>query len=422
MQDNSIYKNLKYNYVYNLLDGGFFGLGLGFASFSTILPLFVSTMTDSAVLIGLIPAIHNMGWQLPQLFSAQRIARQPRFRTLVLLMTIQERAPYIGLALVAAFLPVLGKQAALVITFILLIWQGLGAGLTANAWQNMISRIIPPESLTTFFGFQSAAANLLASVGAITAGYILEKNESPLDFTLCFSLACASYIISYFFLSRTREPERIPSEVVTTNSDFWQAVWSTLRGDHNFRSFLASRMLAQFGMMAFAFYTVYAVRHHHISEATAGIMTSLLMITQVASNPLFGWISDHWSRKKVLEVGALTTMLSVLLAWQAPNIAVFYIAVVLYGLSNSIYWTVGMSLNLQFGTEDERPTYVGLANTLLAPATILAPLLGGWLADTAGYPTMFVTSAVFAGITGVLLHFFVADPLSPQPVTRVVVQ
>jgi hypothetical protein len=28
-------------------------------------PLFVSTFTDSAILIGLVPAIHNMGWQLP---------------------------------------------------------------------------------------------------------------------------------------------------------------------------------------------------------------------------------------------------------------------------------------------------------------------------------------------------------------------
>lgn len=50
-------RNLKHNYIFNVLDGAFFGMAIGFASFSTVLPLFFSTMTSSAVLIGLIPAL-----------------------------------------------------------------------------------------------------------------------------------------------------------------------------------------------------------------------------------------------------------------------------------------------------------------------------------------------------------------------------
>ena len=68
-------KNLKHNLIVNIADGSFFGFGIGISSFSTIIPLFVSTLTNSAILIGLIPAIHNMGWQLPQLFTAQKISR-----------------------------------------------------------------------------------------------------------------------------------------------------------------------------------------------------------------------------------------------------------------------------------------------------------------------------------------------------------
>ena len=54
-------KHLRYNVTVSLLDGGFFGVAIGFASFSTILPLFVASMTDSATLIGLVPAIHARG-------------------------------------------------------------------------------------------------------------------------------------------------------------------------------------------------------------------------------------------------------------------------------------------------------------------------------------------------------------------------
>jgi hypothetical protein len=56
-------RHLRYNIIVNLLDGGFFGLAIGFASFGTILPLFVASMTDSAMLIGLV-------WCLPSMVQA----------------------------------------------------------------------------------------------------------------------------------------------------------------------------------------------------------------------------------------------------------------------------------------------------------------------------------------------------------------
>ena len=71
-------KHLRFNVTIGLMDAALFGLGWGFSSFGTIIPLFVSQMTDSAILIGLIPAIHAVGWQLPQLFTANQVARLRR--------------------------------------------------------------------------------------------------------------------------------------------------------------------------------------------------------------------------------------------------------------------------------------------------------------------------------------------------------
>lgn len=55
-----------------------------------------------------------------------------------------------GLALVALSMGGLSKSTALALTFGLLIWQGLGAGMTANPWQNMIGKIIPSHIRGTF--------------------------------------------------------------------------------------------------------------------------------------------------------------------------------------------------------------------------------------------------------------------------------
>ena len=86
--DPEIHKSLKHNFTVNLLDGAFFGFAMGFSSFVTILPLFVSTLTSSATIIGLVPAFHNVGWQLPQLLTANKVARQKRIKPMVLRNTL----------------------------------------------------------------------------------------------------------------------------------------------------------------------------------------------------------------------------------------------------------------------------------------------------------------------------------------------
>lgn len=400
---------LRHNFLVNVLDGAFFGFALGFASFVTVIPLFISTLTNSAILIGLIPAIHIVGWQLPQIFTAQRVSRLRFIKPMVLIMTIQERLPFLGLAIVAWFVPQLQPSIALVLVFGLLIWQGLGGGLTATAWQSMIGKIVPGKRRGLFFGVQSAAANLLASLSAVFAGFILERQDSPLDFALCFLFAGLAMMISLVFLAMTREWESKPNQLVKRGRAYWSGLITILKVNANFRWFLVVRMLSQFATMAFAFYTVYAVRDYGMNVSTVGIMTGVLMAVQIAANPLMGWLGDRWSHRSVMGFGVLACALSALIAWWAPSIAWFYLVFILAGIANVGVWTLAITMTLEFGREEEMPTYIGLANTLIAPSAMLAPLFGGWLADQFGYPITFLVSTISGIITVMVLFLLLHD-------------
>ncbi len=402
-------KHLPFNFIVNVIDGGFFGMGLGFASLSTVIPLFVSNLTSSAILIGLIPAIHVMGWQLPQIFIAHRVAQQKRYKPMVMLLTTQERLPFLGLAIVAWFIPSIGPKIALILTFMLLVWQGLGGGFTANAWQSMIGKIIPRERWGLFFGFQSAAGNLLASVGAVIAGVVLENNNPTNGFTLCFLLAVGAFIVSYVAISLTREEEKAPVAVVTERNVFWKDVRSILTRDGNFRWFVAARILAQLGTVGFAFYTVYLVRYYGVDEATAGILTGVLLMSQTVFNPIMGWLGDHWSHRGVMALGMLAAAISAGVAWWAPSVGWFYLAYALAGISYVAIWTIAMAMTLEFGQEHEKPAYIGMANTLIAPTAFIIPLLGGWLADAVGYQSTFIATAVGAILTIFVVSFIMKD-------------
>ncbi|MCL4393980.1 MAG: MFS transporter [Chloroflexi bacterium] len=406
----SEYETLKHNFIANLLDGSFFGLGIGFASFITVIPLFVSQLTDSAVLIGLIPAIHTMGWQLPQLLTVNHVSRQSRYKPTVVLMALQERLPFLGLAVVAWMLPGLTRQTALVLTFALLIWHGLGGGVTATAWQAMIGKIMPPRRVGMFYGLQSAAANLLAGAGAIGAGVLLERLQAPGSFAVCFLIAGLSMAASWVCLSTTREPSTPPPAPTNASRSLSNKLLAILRRDANFRWFLVVRMLSQIAMMAVGFYTIFAVRRLGMDVLTAGAMTAVLSASQVAANPVMGWVGDRWGHRAAMQIGAISAAGSALIAIVAPSVEWFYLAFALAGIANVAFWTVTLAMTLEFESGEDRPAYIGLANSLVAPVTMLAPVFGGWLADAAGYPAMFLVSVVGGLATALVVAAALRDP------------
>ncbi len=413
--EEQVRKNLRFNVLVSFIDAGFFGLAMGFGSFSTIIPLFVSHLTDSAMLIGLAPAIHAVCWQLPQLFTASRMARLQRFKPTVMRNTIHERLAFVGLAIVALLVPSIGLNAALIITFLLLAWQGLGAGFTANAWQSMIAKIIPSQVRGTFFGGQAAAANILMSLGALAGGYALEIGGFPNGFALSFFVTGIFMALSWIFLNRTREAESPvaldPNHPATT----FRGMWGILRRDKNFSWFLVTRILGILATMGFSFYILYALRRFDMDVVTAGWLTATLTIAQTVANIVMGWLGDRFGHRLMLILGALAITASSLLAWWAPSLDWFYLIFVLEGLANVAIWTISMAITVEFGTEPERPTYIGLSNTLVAPFSILAPLLGGWMVDNINYQTMFIVAAILGVITAIVLAFLVKNPRASTP-------
>ena len=395
-----------------MADAAFFGIGWGFGSFGTVIPLFFAQMTSSAILIGMIPAIHAVGWQIPQLFTAGWVSRMRRYKPAVIMMTIHERLPYLGLMLAAWTLPTWGVKVALPIAIVMLIWQGLGAGFTANPWQSMIAKIVPPEARGTFFGAQAAVANVLISFASVGAGYLLDILNSPLDFVLCFGITFIAMSFSLGILSLTREAEDTKKEMPPENHQFWQSAGAILAKDTNFAWFLVFRVVYQFATMGFAFYIVYGLRAFNMDAITAGYLTAALTVSQTVANVGMGWLGDRFGHRSMLIAGAFAVALSSFAAWAAPSIGWMYLVFILSGLANVSFWTTGMAMTVQFGTESERPVYIGLANTLIAPATIIAPILGGWIADIAGYQTTFFLSAIGGILTAVVLIFLVKNPES----------
>lgn len=410
MQSEEIRKNVRHNFMAGVLDGAFFGIGLGFASKEVIMPLFLNTLGASTILIGLVSSLHDIGWYLPQLLTAGHVARMKRYKPMVMRFTIHERWPFFGLAAVAWLAGSLSTELTLALAVILYSIFSFGGGLAAIAWQSMIGKIMPKALTGTFFGSQSGAANLLAAAGAVGAGFLLNRFVPQLGYALCFLIAGTGMIVSMGYLALTREPAHEVNTDAVTSQRGWRKFADILRRDVNFRWFLLGRNLSQFAWMSMSFFTIYAVRRFHMDEQTAGVMAGLLLVSQTVSGPLMGWIGDRVGHRTVFAAGALMMTAAVGLALVAPNLNWFYLVFALAGASRVSLWAVAITLTLGFGSTEEKPLYVGLANTLIAPMSILAPIIGGWLADNLGFQSTFMLSLACGLLTAAMMWFVVRDP------------
>ena len=404
-------RNYRWNFAVNVLDGTSYGFGESFISAHTILPLFISKLTPNPLAVGLLGVVTQSGWLLPQLFTANTIEHLPRSKPVVVnLGLFLERVPLwvmILSALVAGHAPMLGL-ALFLLTYT---WRIVGAGIVATAWQNMIANCFPVERRGRYLGLTNFLGAGLGIIGAGISAYILETTPFPTNFAIIFAVATLLNTVSWVFLALTRETPRPNPNPPPSERDFLRQLPVILRQDHNFRRYLTTRVLGTLGGMGLAFITIAALARWHIPDSIVGLYTTLTLIGQTCGNVAGGLQADRYGHKHSLVLGGLAAAGAFLIAWLAAAPAWYYAVFGLMGLSSGIGVVSGILIVMEFSPPAQRPTYVGLANTISGITGIIAPLLGAALAAWS-YSGLFALSALAYLVATGLLIWRVKDPRS----------
>lgn len=403
--------NVRWNFSVNLLDVSFIVLGLSLISRETVMPLLVSTLTDSKLALGLIPALWGLGIYLPQLFTANYaeglVYKKP---FLMLLSSVGERLPYLLIGIAVFMFAVPAPTLTLFLFFLFLTTAALCAGAGAPAWYDMIAKVIPVERRGIWAGLGSGIGALMGIVGAYFVGRILDTFIYPNNFAVLFLLAFVAVMISWVGLALNREP---PSEIVKhplSLRRYFGQLPSIFKTNHNYRRFFISRSIVQFGTMASGFFIVYASERFALDGADIGALTASLVASQALMGPIWGMLGDRIGHKFVLVSAAFALTLATFSAWFAPTQAWLYVTFFLLGAYYAADWVSSLNIILEFCAPEDRPTYIGLTNTLFAPTIVLAPLIGGWIATVTGYSQLMLIATVIAAAGGVLLAVWVHEP------------
>jgi MFS family permease len=177
--------------------------------------------------------------------------------------------------------------------------------------------------------------------------------------------------------------------------EFLPELGRILRDDLQFRAYIILRIFTNLFMMAFPFYIGYATITLGLSSEVAvpnllamqtiGSLAGALIYTYIGAKNNLLYIRLAVASGALLPIAALLANV----VGPLPLYIGFLISGLAYGsnlFSSFMQWIV------DYADADQRPTYVGLANTITAIASLVAPFIGGTIAQHLGYEILFVVS------------------------------
>lgn len=396
-------REVRRSFWLNVFNGALFNFAGRLIDPPVVLTWFVSRLTSSNLLIGLVPPLGQAGWLLPQVFVSARVQRMRRK------MPSYAAAAGIRFAawlLLAAAVWWIETPALLLITFFALYTLAwIAAGLAGLAFFEVTAKTIPAWRRGRLFATRQLVGGLLSLGAGWVVKAILTHPALPFphDHAVLFLLYSIAIVPAMLAFISIREP---PGTAVSERIGIREQLrrgWGFLKEDAVYRRYMLARATLGLADIALPFYGVYAKDVLGAPEGIIGWYLTARVASRLAFNLPWGWISDRRGNRLVMRLLSLGYGLAALLAMALVAGVEFFhlngawlpfLVIPLYLIDGAIrpaQILAGSNFLLELAPEEERPLYLGLSNTLMG-IVVLASGFGGLLVDLMGFVGLFATA------------------------------
>jgi MFS family permease len=400
------WEHTHWNFFWLVTESSAFQTGMKWVDPAAVLPLFISHLTPSTVVLGLATVSMRLGWIVPQLPMAAIVGHRPR------------RAPYLRWGVFFGRIPLLAfvvylwlhglQQPNITLWFMLIAYTfvALGNGVVAVPLQDITAKSIPPRLRGRFFG----SIMLATAVTALGVGYAVRWILGPAgpglprDYTILFTLMAVFLSISTLGCGMAREPVRPALDAAETIRGLVTAALRMLKTKPEFRLLVLVALLGSGLSVSTPFYMVYATRDLGVPAEMAGIYIWAATLGVASFSMIWGHLNDRRGPRAVLRGAAGLLCLAPLLALALP-LAAEALASALPGARralpltfSSVFLAAGSTMGafrmgvtnylFELSSHEERPRYIAIVGTLSGPGALI-PLLIGWALTLLPFRTVF---------------------------------
>jgi MFS family permease len=331
--------------------------------------------------------------------GAGLIDRQSRQKRLTFLFMLAHRIFFLVIACIPFFQPTIRATVFVVIIGLM----NLPGAIGNIAWQSLISKIIPPERRAEAFACRNRAMNLIGTILALIAGFLLDRMAFPIGYQIVFVMAFLLALIELRIFNQIDE-EAIPinsSDLIAQSAEKEEPEWSHPPG---LTGILKETRFVRYTLASILFYFSWQIawplfNWYQVKVLGANNFWVSLLSLMGTGGSLIGY--GFWVRVLNRHGNLKTLFYSTLLIFIVPLAYAFshhlWVVVVFNLVTGAIFSGVNLALFnalLEVTPNICKTSFIAYYNTCITSASIIAPIAGVGLLNIMNFQWAFVICAL----------------------------
>lgn len=367
--------------------------------YANYITLYLLALGATGTQIGWLTSIASLLGMLAPLPGAALTQRMGQRKRMVVIFSVAFRLTLLLAALVPLFVE--GQTAALLVLALFALRIGF-INLFAPAWLSLTRDIIPMTARGKFLSTRNMVMAMVSLVMIPLAGQVIEWLGTPWGYQVTLGIAFLFGLGASYAFSHIPEPPSHDEGRAGIRAQF-QSLWHALTANRLFLNFVLLRLLWDFAVQVGGpYFSVYQVKVLESPANVIGLLATVSSFSRLVGLRVWGRLLDRKGARWVTTMASLTI----------PVLPFIWVAarepwhIVFASLPGGFLWAgfeVGsFALLLELlGEKDSTQAAAGYT-ALLSAASIVGPLVGGWVVNRAGYRWDLALSGILRMLTGLL--------------------
>ncbi|SDG74520.1 MFS transporter [Psychroflexus sediminis] len=367
------------NFSLNILNGSLTKLAEKLISPGLTLPWILSYLGAPLFLIGMLVPIKNVGSLLPQLLVSGKLRKEKKRKPYWVGAGLTQGICLLFSAILLAFIDNQSFVSYAIVVLLLLF--SVASGVGSVSFKDVTGKTVPKGERGQMLSYRSTFGGALALIAGGALVFFFKEEDNKWMYTGLFAGAALLWIAAALIFSRiVEEPGstkggRTPIQELKSGA-------SLLKTDHSYRNFIITRALLMTIPLLDPFFILVAKDVSQENWNYLGFIIIIGSLAQIVSSPFWGKLADQ-SSLYLMRISAGLSILSILYAlvfvYSDSDFLNFYYFMPVIFINGIAYAGARLSRKtyiIDYAPDDERPTYVSVANTLIGLFTIVAASFG----------------------------------------------
>lgn len=401
--------NLKRNYAGHYLHGMLGMTGFRLLNAPTFVPAYLMAMSGSPAVVGLGMALQQVGQVVSPTLGAAHAEHRKKVMPMANVLGTAMRIPVLLMAVAGWTL----HGPWLLYSFMaLLLLMGLAQGAQRVVFQMLMAKVIPVDMRGKLQAFRNFTGGLIAAGLSWFAGhYFITGNAFGNGYATTFMVA---FILTSLGLTALnilmKEPEPPTVRPKARLRDRARDMKGLIAADKDYRNFLIAQAFAMGSRLAAPFYIVYAGKTVNMTGEALGAFSLAFLGADTVSNLVWGYVGDKSGFRSGFIAALIIGALSMLLLINSHSFWPLMLAMFGFGTMTAGYLMSSQTMVLEFGAREDTGMRLAISSTIEGIGMFSGPLIGGLIAQLAGFPTVFMCAMILQVVAVGILVFKVKEP------------